>query len=94
MKVLQTLPQHDLLLTSEASKKAESLGYNMLITMENRHEPFLALGIAATSTKNIALVLIFAIGLKMLQEYILHVWRFLDNYRAVDVVESFIGLFG
>ena len=46
------------------------------------------------STKNIALVLIFAIGLKMLQEYILHVWRFLDNYRAVDVVESFIGLFG
>ena len=45
------------------------------------------------STKNIALVLIFAFGLKMLQEYILHVWRFLDNYRAVDVVESFIGLF-
>ncbi|MEC9107527.1 MAG: hypothetical protein VYC53_03205 [Chloroflexota bacterium] len=45
------------------------------------------------SKKNIALVLIFAFGLKMLQEYILHVWRFLDNYRAVDVVESFIGLF-
>jgi len=62
LKVLQTLPQHDLLLTSEASKKAESLGYNMLITMENRHEPFLALGIAATSTKNIALGTAIAIA--------------------------------
>ena len=45
------------------------------------------------SKRNITLVLIFAIVLKILQEYILHVWRFLDNYRAVDVVKSFIGLF-
>ena len=47
----------------------------------------------AHSRKNIVLVLFFAFGLKMLQEYILHVWRFLDNYRAVDVVKSFIDLF-
>ncbi|MBL07317.1 MAG: hypothetical protein CL773_05660 [Chloroflexi bacterium] len=47
----------------------------------------------AHSRKNIVLVLFFAFGLKMFQEYILHVWRFLDNYRAVDVVKSFIDLF-
>jgi len=45
------------------------------------------------STKNLVLVLIIAIGLKMIQEYILHVWKFLDNYRAVDVVKSFIDFF-
>lgn len=45
-------------------------------------------------TKNkIIIVLLLSLGLKLIQEYILHVWRFLDNYRAVDVVSSILDFF-
>ena len=45
-------------------------------------------------TKNkIIVVLLLSLGLKLIQEYILHVWRFLDNYRAVDVVSSILDFF-
>jgi len=45
------------------------------------------------TNKKIFITLAIAFTLKMLQEYILHVWKVLDNYRAVDVVNSFFELF-
>ena len=45
-------------------------------------------------TKNkIIIVLIFSLGLKFIQEYILHVWKILDDYRAVDVLKNFLEYF-
>ncbi|MBJ26361.1 MAG: LLM class F420-dependent oxidoreductase [Alphaproteobacteria bacterium] len=55
LRILQSLPQNDLLLTPKAAKEAELSGYDMIMTMENRHEPFLALGVAAVNTKSITL---------------------------------------
>ena len=61
---------------------------------------FWFLGIAFLShykiyvTKNkIIIVLLFSLVLKLTQEYILHIWKFLDNYRAVDVVNSILEIF-
>lgn len=46
------------------------------------------------ATKNkIIIVLLFSLVLKLTQEYILHIWKFLDNYRAVDVVNSILEFF-
>lgn len=55
MKILQTLPQHDLRQVAEATRRAESAGFDMVMTMENRHDPFLALGVAATASERIEL---------------------------------------
>lgn len=45
-------------------------------------------------TKNkIIIVLFISLVLKLFQEYILHIWKVLDNYRAVDVVGSIIEMF-
>jgi len=41
MKVFTTLPQDDLKKVSAAAQAAESAGYDELMTMENRHDPFL-----------------------------------------------------
>jgi len=56
MKVFTTLPQDDLKKVSAAAQAAESAGYDGLMTMENRHDPFLPLAVAATSTRRIALL--------------------------------------
>jgi len=45
------------------------------------------------SKNKIIIVLFVSLGLKLIQEYILHVWKFLDNYRAIDVVKSVLDLF-
>ena len=50
MRVVTTLPQQDLRLVPNASKAAENAGYDGLITMENRNNPFLAHAVAAIST--------------------------------------------
>lgn len=55
MRVLTTLPQEDLNEVPAAARAAEAAGYDGLVTMENRNEPFLALGVAAVSTTRIAL---------------------------------------
>ena len=62
MKVLQTLPQNDLNAVPGAAKAAEDAGFNMICTMENRHDPFLALGVAAVATKKIMLGTAIAIA--------------------------------
>ena len=55
MKIIQTLPQSDLGLVPAAAKQAEESGFDMLMTMENKHDPFLALAVAATATTSIEL---------------------------------------
>ena len=51
MKVIQTLPQADLNAVPDAARAADEAGFDVLMTMENQHEPFLALAVAAVTTK-------------------------------------------
>jgi len=55
MRVLNTLPQADLRTTAAAAIKAEADGYDAVLTMENKHDPFLAHAIAAVNTDRIEL---------------------------------------
>ena len=55
MRILATLPQDDLNEVPAAARAAETAGYDGLVTMENQHEPFLALGVAAVNTARIDL---------------------------------------
>lgn len=55
MRILTTLPQDDLNDVPAAARTAEAAGYDGLVTMENRNEPFLALGVAAVHTARIGL---------------------------------------
>jgi probable F420-dependent oxidoreductase len=55
MRVLTTLPQADLRTTAAAARAAETAGYDGLLTMENKHDPFLAHAIAAVNTDRIEL---------------------------------------
>ena len=55
MRILTTLPQDDLDNVPAAAAAAESAGFDGAITMENRHDPFLALAVASGSTKRIGL---------------------------------------
>jgi len=62
MKVFTTLPQDDLKKVPAAAAAAEDAGYDGLMTMENRHDPFLPLAVAATVTRRIALLTGLAIA--------------------------------
>jgi len=55
VKVLQTLPQHDLNAVPAAVKAAEASGFDMAVTMENKHDPFLPLAVAAVASNRIEL---------------------------------------
>ena len=44
--------------------------------------------------RKIIIVLVITTLLKMIHEYILHVWKVLDNYRAIDVLNSLLDWFG
>jgi probable F420-dependent oxidoreductase len=55
MRILATLPQDDLAAVPAAARAAEAAGYDGLVTMENRHEPFLALAVAAVGTSRVSL---------------------------------------
>jgi len=56
MKIFTTLPQDDLKKVPAAAAAAEDAGYDGLMTLENRHDPFLPLAVAATATRRIALL--------------------------------------
>lgn len=62
MKVLTTIPQADLNEVPAAVSKAEEAGYDGVCTMENRHDPFLALAVAAVASKKIGLATAVAIA--------------------------------
>src|SRR5262245_58585782 len=55
MRILTTLPQDDLDAVPDAVRAAEAAGYDGVVTSENRHDPFLALGIAAVNSARLAL---------------------------------------
>lgn len=55
MKVLNTLPQADLRTVAASAMESERAGYDGLLTMENKHDPFLAHAIAAVNTERVEL---------------------------------------
>ena len=55
MRVFSTLPQEDLRRVAAAARAVEAEGYDGVVAMENKHDPFLALAIAGTATERIEL---------------------------------------
>jgi probable F420-dependent oxidoreductase len=62
VRVFTTIPQDDLGLVAEAARAAEAAGYDGIVTMENQHDPFLPLAVAATVTTRIELLTGIAIA--------------------------------
>lgn len=55
MKVITTIPQNDLSQVAAASRNIEQQGYHGIVTLENQHDPFLPLAVAAVNTRSIRL---------------------------------------
>jgi len=51
MRVFSTLPQEDLRRVAAAARAVEAEGYDGVVAMENKHDPFLALAVAGTATE-------------------------------------------
>ena len=55
MRVFTTLPQEDLRKVAQAARAIEAEGYDGVASMENKHDPFLALAVAGAATERIEL---------------------------------------
>ena len=55
MRVFTTLPQEDLREVGPAARAIEAEGYDGVHSMENKHDPFLALAVAGAATERIEL---------------------------------------
>ena len=55
MRVFGTLPQDDLRQVRATARAIEAEGYDGVVAMENKHDPFLALAVAGTATERIEL---------------------------------------
>lgn len=55
MRIVTTLPQHDLRAAQAAAAALEARGFDGLCSLENRHEPFLPLAVAALATARVEL---------------------------------------
>ena len=55
MKILTSIPAHDLNAVGDAAKQFEAEGFSGVSTQENRHDAFLPLAVAATNTKTLEL---------------------------------------
>ena len=55
MRIFTTVPQHDLRRVPEAARAAEADGYDGIVSMENQHDPFLALAVAGAATERLEL---------------------------------------
>jgi probable F420-dependent oxidoreductase len=62
MRVTTTIPQHNLRSVPSAASRIEDAGYDGIMTLENRHDPFLPLGVAATCTERVELATGIAIS--------------------------------
>ena len=62
MRINTTIPQHNLRAVPEAAAAVESAGYDGITTLENQHDPFLPLGVAALNTSRIELATGIAIS--------------------------------
>jgi probable F420-dependent oxidoreductase len=55
MRVFATVPQEDLGRVGPAAQAIEAEGYDGVVAMENKHDPFLALAVAGAATQQIEL---------------------------------------
>ena len=55
MRVFTTVPQGNLKEVPAAARAAEAEGHDGIVTMENQHEPFLALAVAGAATEKVEL---------------------------------------
>ena len=55
MRVFSTVPQEDLRRVGRAARAIEAEGYDGIVSMENKHEPFLALAVAGAATERLEL---------------------------------------
>src|SRR6266852_6302654 len=55
MRVFATVPQQDLRRVGAAARAIEAEGYDGVVAMENKHDPFLALAVAGAATARIEL---------------------------------------
>ena len=62
MRIATTVPQDDLRKVKSAVKGIEANGYNVVTTMENKHDPFLPLAVAAVETETIEVATAIAIS--------------------------------
>jgi len=62
MRIITTLPQDDLRKVKGAAQSVERDGYDIVATMENKHDPFLPLAIAAVETERLELATAIAIS--------------------------------
>jgi probable F420-dependent oxidoreductase len=62
VRLLTTLPQEDLARVPAAARAAEAAGHDGVVTMENRHDPFLALAVAAVHSTRLTLATGIAIA--------------------------------
>lgn len=62
MRIATNVPQDDLRKVKAAAQAAEADGYSLLITNENKHDPFLPLAIGAVETERIELATAIAIS--------------------------------
>jgi probable F420-dependent oxidoreductase len=56
MRIVTTIPQHNLREVPAVAATIEAAGYDGIMTLENRHDPFLPLAVAATCTDRVELV--------------------------------------
>jgi probable F420-dependent oxidoreductase len=62
MRVATSVPQDDLRKVKAAARAIEAAGYGLITTMENKHDPFLPLAIAAVETERVELATAIAIS--------------------------------
>jgi probable F420-dependent oxidoreductase len=55
MRVFATVPQEDLARVGPAAQAIEAEGYDGIVAMENKHDPFLALAVAGAATRRLEL---------------------------------------
>ncbi len=55
MRIIATIPQNKLRDVGAAAAAIEASGYDGIVTLENQHDPFLPLAIAATATERVEL---------------------------------------
>ena len=62
MRIATTVPQDDLRKVKSAAHRVEGDGYTVITTMENKHDPFLPLAVAAVETEQVELATAIAIS--------------------------------
>ncbi len=62
MRIATTVPQDDLRKVKAAVRSIEADGYDIVTTMENKHDPFLPLAVAAVETERVELATSIAIS--------------------------------